>query len=68
MDNDGKHKGHQYTEQYGIPFTQVPLDSNTKDLTDFCKVYGPVQTEELTQHLIYEQTGIGNFIRSYIPG
>ena len=67
MDNDGKHKGPQYTTLYQLPFTQIPLSFGAKDPTDFCKLHGAVLTEQLIQNLVYEQTGVGSFIRSYLP-
>jgi hypothetical protein len=67
MDNDGKHKGHEYTRLYQIPFTQVPLTMGHKDPTDVCKAMGPLIAQELLYDLIYEQIGTGSFIRSYLP-
>jgi hypothetical protein len=66
MDNDGKHKGAEYVAQYRIPFLQVPKSTGQKDPSDFCKAYGPEQTNELLTQLIYEQIGTRSFIRSYL--
>jgi hypothetical protein len=67
MDNDGKHKGPKYVEQYKIPFTQIPLSTGQKDPSDFCKAYGAAATDELLTQLIYDQIGTRGFIRSYLP-
>lgn len=49
FDNDGKHKAGEY------PFKEkhIPVESMTKDTTDYCSKYGPHKTAELLKHLFY---------------
>jgi len=65
MDNDGKHKGLEYTRQYGIPFVQVPPELGHKDISDFCKGEGAEATDQLLKTL-YESHVDGAIIRSYL--
>jgi len=50
FDNDGKHKAAHY------PFKElhIPIESLTKDPTDYCSKYGPAKTRELLKKLFYE--------------
>lgn len=52
FDNDGKHSAHLYP----FPAIEVPIESETKDITDYCKKYGPAETLKLLNKLLY-----GNF-------
>ncbi len=67
MDNDEKHKGPVYQQEYGFPMLQVPLSSGEKDPTDYHARYGPERTEHLLLTSIYDTLGIGNVVRSYLP-
>ena len=48
FDNDGKHNGDLY------PFEKifVPIQTGTKDITDYCKAYGPESAKTLLKTLI----------------
>lgn len=48
FDNDGKHSADKY------PFRQVfvPIETGTKDITDFCAKYGIEETSKLLKQLI----------------
>lgn len=48
FDNDGKHKANEYV--YDKVF--IPLASGTKDVSDYCKQYGPSATANLLNHLL----------------
>lgn len=48
FDNDMKHRGDMYQE----PKVYVPLNSGTKDISDFRKAYGAKLTKELLQTII----------------
>lgn len=48
FDNDGKHDAHKY-EQRKI---WVPADSGEKDISDFCKRYGPAETAALLKTIV----------------
>jgi len=50
FDNDGKHSAHLYP----FPAIQVPLESEEKDITDYCKRYGTKETFQLLNRLLYE--------------
>lgn len=48
FDNDGKHKADEY------PYDKIwiPIASGTKDVSDYCKQYGPSATADLLNHLL----------------
>lgn len=48
FDNDGKHKA----AEYPFPELHVPLESGTKDISDYCDKYGPDKTRELLTQLL----------------
>lgn len=48
FDNDGKHKA----SEYPFPARYVPKDTGEKDISDFCKTYGPADTQHLLKQLI----------------
>jgi hypothetical protein len=50
FDNDGKTSPHLY------PFKslEVPLDSGTKDPTDYCARYGPLEADSLIKDLLHD--------------
>jgi hypothetical protein len=68
FDNDGKHKGPEYVDEYQIPSIQLPVSCGQKDPTDYANSYGTSAAEDAVLSLIYEQFGIGNFTRSYLQG
>lgn len=49
FDNDGKHSA----DKYPFPQAFVPLDSGTKDITDFCAKYGNSETSNLLKEMIH---------------
>lgn len=52
FDNDGKHNGQKYQEIFQIPLVFIPIESETKDVSDFRAKYGEKQTKLLIQQLI----------------
>lgn len=51
FDNDGKHNGINYIQEYGLPLIFVPISSGTKDISDFRSRYGEEETKKLLHHL-----------------
>lgn len=50
FDNDGKHSA----EKYSYRATQILLEFEAKDPTDYCAKYGPDNTRELVNQLLYD--------------
>lgn len=48
FDNDGKHSAHKYEFEQRF----IPIESGTKDVSDFCAKYGPEKTAELLKQLL----------------
>lgn len=48
FDNDGKHRAEEYSYQK----VWIPKESGEKDLSDFCKHYGPQASQELLKQLL----------------
>ncbi len=51
FDNDGKTSEHLYPFEH----IQVPLTTGTKDITDYCALYGPTKTLNLLNNLLWPQ-------------
>lgn len=51
FDNDGKHNGNMYHILYGFNLIFIPLESNTKDISDYREKYGEEKSKALLQIL-----------------